>query len=366
MAAWAAAPAVAAGAVPAGYPANYAETIAGAAREGRLVIYSPTELQAVAPLLKEFRAMYPRVQVEYLNMSSLELDKRFASERAENSASADVLWSPAMDLQMKLVNDGHALVYRSPEAGRLPAWAVWRNEAFGTTYEPAVIVFNRRLLGAAEVPRSRADLIRALRERPERFRGKVATYDIDKVGVGFLFATQDAQTSSQFWELTRALFAARVQLHASTAQMMERVASGECLIAYNLLGPYAMARSRTDPALGVVLPRDYTLVMSRIAFINKRALHPNAARLWIDFLLSRRGQGLLANESQLFSLRSDVEGETTAAALAQTLGVSMKPIAVGPGLLTYRDQAKRIEFIRKWQTADSDRDEAAKRAPGAR
>jgi iron(III) transport system substrate-binding protein len=102
--------------VPAGYPARYAETISSANREGKLVIYSATDLPAAAPLLKEFRAHYPRIEVDYQNMSSIEVYKRFVSESVEGGRSADVLWSPAMDLQMKLVNDGQAQPYKSPEA----------------------------------------------------------------------------------------------------------------------------------------------------------------------------------------------------------------------------------------------------------
>jgi iron(III) transport system substrate-binding protein len=337
--------------VPAGYPSGYAETISSANREGKLVVYSATDMPAAAPLLKEFRAMYPRIHVDYQNMSSIEVHKRFMSESAETGRSADVLWSPAMDLQMKLVNDGHAQAHKSPEAAKLPAWAVWRNEAFGTTFEPVVFGYNKRMLKPSEVPQTHADLAQMLKDQPRRFKGKIATYDIEKVGVGFLLATQDSMTSSGFWEVVQAMFAAGAQLHPTTGVMMERIASGESLIAYNLLGSYAMARAKTDPSIGYVLPRDYTLVMSRIVFISKRAGNPNAAKLWVDFLLSKRGQEIIANESQLFSLRADVEGEATAAGLARTLGNSIKPIAVGPGLLTYQDQAKRLEFIRRWRKA---------------
>ncbi len=337
--------------VPAGYPAGYAETISSANREGKLIVYSATDLPAAAPLLKEFRALYPRIEVDYQNMSSVEVYKRFVSESVEGGRSADVLWSPAMDLQMKLVNDGQAQPYKSPEASKLPAWAVWRNEAFGTTFEPAVFVYNKRLLAAREVPQTHAALAQLLKDEPRRFMGKVATYDIEKVGVGFLLATQDSMTSSGFWDLAQAMFAAGARLHPTTGAMMERIASGDSLIGYNLLGSYAIVRAKTDPSIGYVLPRDYTLVMSRIVFITKRAGSPNAARLWVDFLLSKRGQEIIANESQLFSLRGDVEGEATAARLASMLGGSIKPIAVGPGLLTYQDQAKRLEFMRKWRKA---------------
>ena len=337
--------------MPPGYPPGYLETVSAANREGRLVIYSATDLAVAAPLLKGFRALYPRIQVDYQEMRSIEVYKRFLGESAEGVPSADVVWSPAMDMQMKLVNDGHAQAYRSPEAAKLPGWAVWRNEAFGTTFEPVVFVYNKRLLAPAEVPQTRAALAQLLRDQPGRFKGKVATYDIEKVGIGFLLATQDSMTSSGFWDLAQAMFDAGAFVHPTTGMMMERIASGESLIGYNLLGSYAIVRAKIDPSIGYVLPRDYTLVVSRIVFISKRARHAHAARLWVDFVLSAAGQQIIADESGLFSLRDDVQGEATAAGITKRLGSSIKPIAVGPGLLTYQDQAKRLEFIRKWRKA---------------
>ena len=97
------------------------------------------------------------------------------------------------------------------------------------------------------------------------------------------------------------------------------------------------------------MPKDYTLVMSRIMYISKSAQNPNAAKLWLYFILSKRGQTIIANQSELGSIRADVEGELTVQSLTKTLGNALKPIQVGPGLLTYLDQAKRLEFIKQWQ-----------------
>jgi iron(III) transport system substrate-binding protein len=76
------------------------------------------------------------------------------------------------------------------------------------------------------------------------------------------------------------------------------------------LGSYAALRMpRRTRRIGVVLPKDYTLVMSRVMFIVQAAKNPNAAKLWLDYILSKRGQTIIANQSELFSIRSDVEGE---------------------------------------------------------
>jgi iron(III) transport system substrate-binding protein len=342
-------PAVGGAQAPPGYAANYSETITAARKEGKLVIYAATDLAAASPLIRDFQAMYTGVKIEYHDMNTTELYQRFISESADSGGSADVLWSSAMDLQIKLVNDGYAQAYQSPEIPKLPEWAVWRSEAFATTFEPVVFVYNKRLLTADEIPQSHADFIRVMKTKAEKFKGRVTTYDIEKSGVGFLLLTQDSRTSPAFWNLAKTLGASDIRLQSRTVTMMERIASGEYLLGYNLLGSYAMDQSTKNPVIGVVLPTDYTLVMSRVMFISKSAKNPNAAKLWLDYLLSKRGQAILANQSRLYSIRPDVEGETTLAAL--TREASLKPIAVGPGLLVYLDQAKRLEFLKQWQQA---------------
>jgi iron(III) transport system substrate-binding protein len=169
--------------------------------------------------------------------------------------------------------------------------------------------------------------------------------------VGFLFLSQDSLAFPGFWNFLGTLGARNVELEANTATMIERIASGKDLIGYNLLGSYAMGRAKHDPSLGVVLPRDYTLVLSRVILIAKHARHPNAAKLWLDYVLSRRGQTVLAERSRLFSIRPDVKGEFTAATLARTLGVSARPIGVGSGLLVFLDKAKHHEIVRRWRQA---------------
>src|SRR2546429_3548213 len=105
--------------VPAGYPAEYAQVVAGARVEGKVVIYSALDTKAAQPLIKDFNALYPDVKVEYNDMNSTEIYNRFIAEAASGQGSADVMWSSAMDLQVKLVDDGQAMPYPSPEPAKL-------------------------------------------------------------------------------------------------------------------------------------------------------------------------------------------------------------------------------------------------------
>jgi hypothetical protein len=239
--------------IPAGYPADYAATVAAAEKEGKVVVYSSTDSTSTKPLLADFQALYPKIKVEYHDMNTTEIYSRFISENAANAGTADVLWSSSMDLQVKLVSDGYALTYVSPEAGKLPDWALWKNEAYGTTFEPIVFVYNKRLLQADEIPLTHADFTCILGAKAERFRNKVTSYDVEKSGLGFMLVTQDAMVSAAFWDLAKAMGAVSARYQSSTGTMMERIASGENLLGYNLLGAYAFIKAKKDPAIGISL-----------------------------------------------------------------------------------------------------------------
>jgi iron(III) transport system substrate-binding protein len=337
--------------VPSGYPADYAQIVAAAKKEGKVVVYSALDTKAAQPLIKDFNAVYPDIKVEYNDMNSTELYNRFIAEQAAGQGGADVMWSSAMDLQVKLVEQGHAATYASPEIAKLPKWSVYKNQAFGTTYEPAVIVYNKRLVTGADIPSDHASLARIINGNVDKFKDKVTTYDIEKSGVGFMFVVQDMKQFPAMKELVRGFGATHYKVYASTGNMLEKVSSGEHLLGYNVLGSYALARAKKDPSLGVVLPKDYTLVLSRVLFIGKNAAHPNAARLWTDYVLSRRGQKLIGGEVELFAIRDDIDAEFTAAKLDRELAGAVKPIPVGPEITEMLDSKKRLDFLGQWKGA---------------
>jgi iron(III) transport system substrate-binding protein len=336
--------------VPPGYPADYREIIAAAEQEGSVGVYSTTDSASADALLKDFRALYPKVQVRHYDLNSTEVYNRYLSETAANAETADVLWSGSMDLQLKLVADGHALVHRSPEAAKMPKWAVYEDRAWGTTFEPLVIAYNKRLLPADAVPASHGDLLRLLKERPQLFAGgKLTSYDPEKSGFGFMLMTQDEKYFPQFWDLAAAFGHGTGRFYPSSGTMIERITSGEHLLGFNVIGSYVVLRQKKDPDLGLVYPSDYVLVMSRVAFIAKNAKRPNAGKLFLDYLLSARAQTIMANQATLFSLRDDVEGPYSAGALSKELGSRLKPIPADMGLLAALTPAKRLATLRKWQ-----------------
>lgn len=336
-----------------GQPTAGDDPASAAQREGKVVVYSSTDSASAEPLLNDFKRLYPSVQVEYNDLNSTELYNRFTSEAGAGAESADLLWSSAMDLQLKLVIDGRAMSYASPEIPGLPEWAVFRNQAYGTTLEPFVIAYNQRLLPADAVPQSHDDLARVLREKQDVLRGKVTAYDPEKSGLGFLVMTQDQKAYPGFWDLAAGFGSNQINLYTSTGTMIEKISSGEHLLGYDIIGSYVLARMKKDPSIAMVYPRDFTVAFSRIAFIADKAPHPNAAKLFLDYLLSKRGQDVMANQSLLHAIRGDVEGEATAAALAKDLGPALRPIPVTADLVQGLEAATRQEFFNRWTQSTS-------------
>jgi iron(III) transport system substrate-binding protein len=326
---------------PAGYPRSYDSLIADARTEGTVRIYANADKAEMVPVVSAFRRLYPGIQVLYADLGSAELYRRYTQEVRSKTYSADIVWSSAMDQQVKLITDGYAQQYASPEKPALPETAVWKNMGFGVTAEPIGIVYNKKLVPAAQVPQSHQQLEQLLRHRRAAFIGKVATFDPARSNVGYLYLSQDFQITRDTRSLVEAMAATRPVLLTHTEEMLQGVASGKLAMAYNVIGSYALERARRDPNIGVVFPRDYTIVTSRIAFISREARHPAAARLFLDFLLSRAGQAQLARHS-LWPVRTDVPASHRLPA------GQARAVRVGPQLLVNLDRLTRQRFLRDW------------------
>ena len=126
---------------------------AATASPDELVIYANIEEDQGAELIRASSHATPASKCATEGSCLNSCDDRFLEDVAANRRTADLIWSSAMDLQMKLVNDGYAQTDVSPEAEALPSWAIWANQAYGVTAEPAVIAFNKQKLPRDEFPR---------------------------------------------------------------------------------------------------------------------------------------------------------------------------------------------------------------------
>ncbi len=332
---------------PAHYPKSYQRIVEAARQEGALTIFSTTDQEQVSALLDDFRRCYPFIQVAYHELPASEIDRQVRLEGIRAKPQADVVWSSAMDLQVRLVNDGLSQRYVSPERNALPDWAHWRDEIWGTTFEPVVFAWNRKRLSDAEAPVTHEALQRMLPGMRKRWR--ITSYDVASSSVGYLFLTQDARHHPAFWALAAELAHTPGTRETSSRAMLSRLARGEADFAYNVIGPYVDQFSRLNPHLGWRIPEDYALIVSRLALITAAAPHPAAARLWTDYLLSLRGQRQLWAGSALPPARKGLPRRLGQIDL-NTLSDRLRPIQVGTGLLVYLDQAKKRLFLQRWHS----------------
>ncbi len=315
-----------------------------ASADNTLTVYSSTDFAVFEPVLQRYADNNPGLRIHYRDLDSIELYELVRSDHG-TSKGADLVLSAAMDLQIKLANDGYSRRYQSAMTVQLPRWASWRNEAFGVTFEAAVTVYNSRLLPEAAEALSRRELAQWLRDEPERFYGKIISYDPERSGVGFLLATQDAKRSNSLWELTSSFGHNKIKLFSSTQAMLDRVASGRSLIAHNVLGSYAKRTMTSQADLAIMPINDYKLVLSRVALLPHSSANPSQGEAFLDYLLSEEGQQILESEANLDSLNK-ADGTRR-----DEHGALLQPVHLATELMVYLDQAKRRQFLKRWNHA---------------
>ena len=293
-----------------------------------LRILSNTDTRFFAPIIESFLKSQPSVSVKYLVTGSAELYDIFRTSPED----FDVVISSAMDLQFKLVNDGYALALGDLEH---PDWAQWRESLFAFSTEPATIVINREAFEGVPTPSSRQDLIKALRQRPETFQGRVGTYDVRHSGLGYFFATQDARASETYWRLTEVFGSLGVRLYCCSGDMIDDLVSGKIAVAYNVLGSYALGREDAQSQIKVILPSNFPTKMMRSAFVSTNTRLPDVAGTFIKHLTG---------------IQADISKATTFP--LPPLDRTVEPaISLDPALMTYLDRLKRRTFIQEWESA---------------
>jgi iron(III) transport system substrate-binding protein len=330
------------------YPATYSDVVSRAEREKNLVIYGVMHADAaVEDLLSHFRGHYPFITIRNSDGDGAKTYRRFRSEVAQGQPSADFMWSSAMDLQEKLINDGFSAPYTTPEMGALPGWAHWQDLGYGVTQEPIAFIYNSRYLTPADMPHTHAEFNAMLSAQSRKLFGKVATYDPERSEVGMLLMSQDVRVTKDSWNLFHRLGDTNAQLYSTSRDVLTNIINGKQWIGYDVIASYAMELQKRHPELVIVYPTDYILDLSRVGFISAHARHPNAAKLFLNFLLSREGQTILKRHG-MGPVRKDL---SLPQEQSQIDPMRTQAIRIGPGLLSDLDGLVRAQFLRRWKQA---------------
>lgn len=321
----------------AGFELEDHRVFASATPGSTLKIISTADIDAFQPIIMEYQKRHPDITVDYAIASSSELMKAIYDQ----GAAFDLAISSAMDLQTKIVNDGLAKTYASAQTAALPDWAKWRNQLFAFTQEPAVLVVSDAFAARHPALSNRNDLIQILRENPDRYRGRVGTYDVRRSGSGYLFATQDSRNSEGFWRLTEVMGSLDARLYCCSSEMITDVATGRLALAHNVLGSYAASRLLDTPGISIIQLDDFVTVMLRTALIPATAQNDRAAQTMIDFLTTLKAHPDLTERTRLPPIDEAALQSNTA----------LRPIRLGPGLLVFLDRLRREKFLESWENS---------------
>ncbi|MEM7067439.1 MAG: ABC transporter substrate-binding protein [Pseudomonadota bacterium] len=305
---------------------------AGSQGAKTIKILSNTDTEIFAPVIEAFLEANPDLNVDYSVANSSDVH----SLVVENNEQYDIAISSAMDLQFKLANDGYAV--QVSEIGH-PDWAQWRASMFGFTMEPAVILLNKQAFDGQKLPQTRQELIVALRSAPDKFRGKIGTYDIRTSGLGYMLATLDARSSESYWRLIEGFGNLNAEMYCCSGAMIDDLLSGKLHVAYNVLGSYAQARKNGDDMMEIITPSDFNAIMMRTALIVSGSKNQEEAKRFLSFLLSAAWTRDTSHEARLRPINSADPDEV------------QQIIKLEPGLIVHLDKLKRESFLREWSDA---------------
>lgn len=302
-----------------------------------LKILSSTDREIFEPVLKRYVDKFPDQRVRYTVASTSDI----SASIPKSQEHFDLVMSSAMDLQIKLANDGLAAPLDLPDDLEVPDWSIWQDRLVGFSAEPIVMVVSKKDFVGKKTPETRRELITLIRNEPNFFKERVITYDVNTSGAGFLFASQDVRQTDSFWRLAEVFGGAKAKLVCCSGNMLDEVESGKSVLAYNLIGSYAEQHAKTRKNLQVVYPKDYTLILLRTALIPKNAAKKSEARQFLTYLLGEDGQNHMTQTTGLLSPKSRSKLDQG----------NFKPIRLDTGLLVYLDKLKRKRFLREWNEA---------------
>jgi iron(III) transport system substrate-binding protein len=212
------------------------------------------------------------------------------TERRSGKDIADVVMVGAEYLDL-LQGRGYFQKYSSPES------KPEKGEFWTATYMSVhSIAFNKNLVGADVAPRRYQDLLH------ERWRGKLA---VNLGNPTWIYSMMEFFGNENGISFLKKLAATGPRAYRGTTQLMQSVIAGdaEVGIALNHDGVIAFINKGAPVALSAVQDPVYADVHG-IAILGN-AQHPNAARLLVDFVVSKEGQAILAGLDK-FTVRNDV------------------------------------------------------------
>lgn len=303
----------------------------GARKEGRLVLYTGMDTEEADQYAREFTRRYPFIKPEIFRSSGEKIQARFLVEHRANVHSADIF-------QASIVQ-----VYQLKNAGLLAKYVSEESRAYGEGFKdnlghwtafyliPYVIGYNTRLVAPKDVPASYQDLLQPRwkgsvgleTEEYQWFYHLVQIMGRDK-GIAYMkqFAAQDLQMRKG---------------HTLLAQL---VAAGEMAVATVVYSNRVERMKQSGAPIDWVRFKGPTITAINAIAVVEKAPHANAAKLFVDFVLSREGQ-LLLQKLRRVPARTDVAPDPP----GLTQGLNLYPARPEGMIESYNETVKRFDEI---------------------
>ena len=304
-----------------------------ARKEGKVVWYTSLALTSSEKVAKLFETAYPGVKVEVHRTGSQRILQRMMQELQANIKNVDVVHTS--DAGHYVLLKEKKLLMRYTPAGVDVFGAGFKDKDgyhYGLRATVNVIAYNTKVVSPAEAPRTWKDLL------DPKWRGRLVTAHPGYSGV---IATHVlALVHLHGWDYFKALAQNKPMLVQSAVDPSGVVASGERPVAVNG-GDYTFyqVKKKGNPVEIVYLKEGVPLVVSPSA-ITSFAPHPNAARLFTDFIFSREIQQVLADTEGLYSGHPQVAYPTDKPRLSD-----LKVLAVEAEELEKRNEEIKTRFV---------------------
>jgi iron(III) transport system substrate-binding protein len=260
-----------------------AKIVEGAKKEGALVWYLSASIEDARAIFLAFNKKYPFIKTEYFRAGSARLFNRIVNEARAGKVLFDLVAVRGLETQ-QLVKAGLLQPYVSQESAAYPP-GFKDTKGYWVDYFDAynVIGYNTQLVARDQAPKSWEDLL------DSRWKNQIA---LDEENYSWYGALTQKWGKEKTRRYMRALARQNVQLRSGQTLIAQLMAAGEFPVAMVLAHRIEKMKEQGAPVEWVTTLDPITASLHPIG-IAAKSPHPNAARLFIDFILSVEGQRLL-------------------------------------------------------------------------
>jgi iron(III) transport system substrate-binding protein len=307
--------------------------VAEARKEGKVVWYTGATLFTAERVGKLFEQAYPGVTVEVHRSGSERILQRLMQESAAGIKNADVFNSSDVGHYVLLKKKGMLAQYAPLGAERFAESFRDRDGmAFGWRAFLIVMSYNSKLLASADAPKTWKDLL------DPKWKGKLVTAHPGYSGAVATYML--ALVNLYGWDYFKQLAQNKPHLRQSVHDPAQVVAAGERVVGANGAEYFLYSQRKKGNPIGIIYPQDgIPLVVSPSAITNS-APHPNAAKLFTEFIFSKDVQQFLADGEGLYVPHPEVTYPADKPKLTD-----LKLLPVDPAELEARTEEIKKRFV---------------------